>query len=111
MLGTGLFVIGVGMKFGGVVVGSQARETYDDYLVTADQSRIATLKSDFRSQRRLGDGLSNTADGLMVAGALLAIYSLLKVQPDEEAASNTRVSSLSASLRRRSGFLAWSFWL
>lgn len=76
-LGSVFFAAGAGMSFGGAVVGADASETYDQYLLTARQSDLAALHDDYSSKRLMSDRLSKTGAGLMAAGALLAIYSAL----------------------------------
>lgn len=82
VLGVSFFVLGIGLKFGGAVVGTGAAETYDDYLLTADQGQLTTLREDFRSERRLSDGLSGAGNGLLAAGLLFATLSLLRDSAD-----------------------------
>ena len=70
------------MKFGGAIVGKGANETYDDYLLTAVQSDIATLRDDYDSKRTLSDGLSGAGDACLVIGALLTVYSVIRSGDD-----------------------------
>jgi hypothetical protein len=112
-LGVGCFALGIGLKFGGVVVGTGAAETYDDYLLTADQSRLIALREDFRSERRLGRGLSGAGNGLLAAGILFATLSLLRDASDggdvgEELAQAPPISLTHNGARRELGVL-WRY--
>ena len=106
-LGVGCFALGIGLKFGGVVVGTGAAETYDDYLLTADRARLTALREDFRSERRLGRGLSGAGNGLLVAGVLFATLSLLRDSSDagEQLAHAPPISLTHDRARRELGVL------
>ena len=78
VFGATLFVAGMGVKFGGILTKNTANQTYDDYLTTAVAADIQTLREDYRSQKRLADGLSAGGNGMMVAGALLTAYAIVR---------------------------------
>ena len=78
VLGASFFALGVGLKLGGTVVGGGAAETYDAYLLTADQAELTALRDDYESERRLGQGLSAAGNGLLAAGVLFGALSLLR---------------------------------
>ncbi len=107
VFGTGLFVAGIGLKMGGIITGSDAQSAIDDYLVTANQNTLATLREDVRSQRELSRSLSSTADGLMVAGALLAAYSLLRAGQQERAEATLLRTRVRMAPRRGALALLW----
>ena len=109
-VGVGCFALGIGLKFGAVVVGTGAAETYDDYLLTADQSRLTALREDFRSERRLGRGLSRAGNGLLAAGILFATLSLLGDSSDggEQLAQAPPLSLTHNGARRELGVL-WRY--
>ena len=107
ILGAGLFIAGIGLKMGGIVTGNDARASIDDYLMTANQTELAMLKEDVRSQKELSRSLSNTADGLMIAGALLAAYSLLRASTEQAAEATLLDSPVRMEPRRRSLALLW----
>jgi hypothetical protein len=82
VLGASFFALGLSLKLGGAVVGGGAAETYDDYLLTADQAALTALRDDYDSERRLGQGLSGTGNGFLAAGVLFATLSLLRSSRD-----------------------------
>ncbi len=82
VLGAGLFTLGIGLKLGGAVVAGGAAETYDSYLLTADQAELTALRDDYDGGRRLSQGLSGAGNGLLAAGVLFATLSLLRGAPD-----------------------------
>ncbi len=93
-LGTAFFAAGAGMSFGGAVVGADASETYDQYLLTARQSDLAALHDDYSSKRLMSDRLSKAGAGLMAAGALFVIYSALSEDVPPLAAPAEGMSAL-----------------
>lgn len=110
VLGATFFALGIGLKFGGAVVGTGAAETYDDYLLTADQSELTALREDFKSEQRLGRGLSGAGNGLLAAGLLFATLSLLRNASDggEEVAQAPPITLTRDRGRRELG-LQWSY--
>ncbi len=74
VLGASFFALGLSLKLGGAVVGGGAAETYDDYLLTADQAALSALGDDYDRGRRLGQGLSGTGNGFLAAGVHFATF-------------------------------------
>jgi hypothetical protein len=77
VLGGALFVAGAGLHIGGIFAGNDASAIYDDYLLTASQAEIRTLRDEYAARRRTSRGLRGSGAGLMVAGALWVALSAL----------------------------------
>jgi hypothetical protein len=107
VLGASFFALGLGLKLGGTIVSSGAAETYDAYLLTADQAELIALRDDYDSERRLGQGLSGAGNGLLAAGVLFATLSLLRGGPDagEQVAQAPPITLTHSVARRELGVL------
>ncbi|MBM3216036.1 hypothetical protein FJZ36_14100 [Candidatus Poribacteria bacterium] len=97
--GATLFVLGVGARFAAAMTDAQSQSTYDDYLLTARQADIRRFHDDYRSKRRLSQGLSRSGAGMIAVGVLFTAYAALR--PDES-------PPMTASADRDSVRLAWN---
>ena len=75
----GLFVTGMGMKFGSVFVEKSAQDSYDQYLNTAIQTDITKYRDSYTAKHNASTIMSRVGIGLVGIAALVSVFDQLDV--------------------------------
>lgn len=82
-----LFASGVGSSAAGAIIRSQANETYDRYLHTADQNEMDSLINDYEKKHNQSLIASRAGIGIVIGAVLISLIDASKIpQPTEQSA-------------------------
>lgn len=87
VLTVALFVSGMGLKFGSVIVEKSAQDSFDLYLNTAVQADIAKQRADFTNKRDSSALMSRIGMGFVGFAALISIFDNLNLISKSSATS------------------------
>ncbi len=88
-----LFASGIGSSVAGAVMQSQATETYDKYLHTANQAEMESLIDDYEKKHSQGIIVSRTGIGVVIGAILISLIDVANIPTPVEQNAPTIFSS------------------